>query len=257
MLDYGNIVYLDPQKTGSTFIADFLDKHLSVARKRYRKHAPVRGRYNPSAFHFISVRNPVDQYVSLYRYGLETGGRLRRKFGKSGLGHLYEGTPQAFNAWLEKLLNDPEIAKTIGDGYDVIDHTAVGLQSFRFLRLSFQHPLVALRGLRTHESLHSFYEDNRLHRHVVRTETLNKDMRELVHGSLKAHMRNVRNALEDLNIQKPVNATKRIGVGRAHISSANLSAIQGKERFLLELFYPNELKLAPIQSEPVFAAKAA
>ncbi|MBE1281965.1 MAG: hypothetical protein GJ676_01515 [Rhodobacteraceae bacterium] len=257
MLDYGQVVYLDPQKTGTTFVAEFLRDHLDLECLCYRKHKPVRGRLHQNAFHFISVRNPVDQYVSLYKYGLKKGGRLRRRLYKNGLDDLYEGSPQSFNAWLEKILHDPEVATYVKDGYENVDRNLIGLQSFRFLSLSFQYPLPLLKIAQKYQDVRSTYDEHRLHSHVIRLESLNKDLANLFRGPLAAYAKNKKTALKELKQLNRINSTENKGIGRKDISTDNLSAICEAERFLLELYYPEELKPMMSDEGSQIMAKAA
>ena len=41
MDDFGKFVYLDVEKTGSTYISAFLEQHANLQRKKFKKHARV------------------------------------------------------------------------------------------------------------------------------------------------------------------------------------------------------------------------
>ena len=65
MHEFETFVYLDTQKTGSSFISYVLRRHSSEKEVLHSKHQPVGERYDPNKFYFISVRDPFDQYISL------------------------------------------------------------------------------------------------------------------------------------------------------------------------------------------------
>ena len=58
MQEFQSFVYLDLQKTGSTFIADLLQRHCKELQVRFSKHSRVGQGYDGNKFYFISVRNP-------------------------------------------------------------------------------------------------------------------------------------------------------------------------------------------------------
>ena len=51
MYDYGKLVYLDLNKTGSKFILSFFRECLKFELLKEREHEPVRDDYSPDAFH--------------------------------------------------------------------------------------------------------------------------------------------------------------------------------------------------------------
>src|ERR1051326_8183545 len=107
MHEFETFVYLDLQKTGSTFIMHLLRRFSSERELINNPHASVGKRYDAHKFHFISVRNPVDQYLSLYAFGCGGVGTLYNKMRKAGYDHLYNGTWAGFRNWIDLIL-DPE-----------------------------------------------------------------------------------------------------------------------------------------------------
>ena len=69
MYDYGKLVYLDLQKTGSRFVVDFLETTCKLNLRYGIEHTFVREEYDPSDFYFITIRHPVKQYS--YLFGLD------------------------------------------------------------------------------------------------------------------------------------------------------------------------------------------
>ena len=136
MHDFGKIAYLDLQKTGSSFVSFFLNKCCSLEQVRFSKHDWVREDYNPKCFYFITIRNPLSIYSSLYRYGLDNRGGLWKRMNKKNFLSVYD----SFDKFVNFLLNE-ENAKIFGLGYNSEISNLIGFMSFRFLKLSLQFPM--------------------------------------------------------------------------------------------------------------------
>src|SRR4029077_6630713 len=100
MHEFQSFVYLAPQKTGTTFISAMLDQFCKEEQVRHRSHEPMEADCDRSKFYFISVRDPLDAYLSLYSYGSGAQGSMRNKFEDEELGDLYDGTQSGFNELL-------------------------------------------------------------------------------------------------------------------------------------------------------------
>ena len=75
MVEYETFAYLALQKTGSTFIVEFLRRFCGEKLIYLEKHKPVPAeRHRREKLYVISVRNPLDQYISLYSFGVEKKG---------------------------------------------------------------------------------------------------------------------------------------------------------------------------------------
>ena len=90
MDDFGRIIYLDVEKTGSTFISKFLQENMACQRVRKVKHGRIGNNFKKGSFYFISVRNPLSQYLSLYRYGCGGKGAIYESLAKSEHTQLYQ-----------------------------------------------------------------------------------------------------------------------------------------------------------------------
>ena len=121
MLDLGRIVYLDAQKTASTFLSDFLAIHSGLDVVYFQKHAPITEQQlqrDPVSF-LISVRRPGPYYLSLFNYGLDGRGEIFQKFSRSGQLDLYQPKESSFRRFMD----------AINDGH------VYGLQTRRLLRI--------------------------------------------------------------------------------------------------------------------------
>lgn len=197
MIDYGHFCYLDVQKTGSTFIRRFLREHCAFKPVRANRHGPVAVEHvDPSCFYFISTRHPVALYRSLYAYGcLGEGGiyrRLQKLYGHE-VQRFYSGDQVGFERWLAVVASPgdgPDLAKD----YRAALKSLIGPLSFRYLHLALPDPNL-LHHAATRDDITACYAGHKLSTSVIRTETLNHDLAQLVSNQLRPHLRDVDAAL--------------------------------------------------------------
>lgn len=141
MHDFGKLVYLDLQKSGSTFVSQFLNETCNLPRVKEIKHGRIGRDYRKYRFYFITIRHPVSQYSSLFRYGLDRKGALYDRLAKQGKASLYQADTTSFNEWLRFML-DFNNASLLGEGFEKIPESYnLGFLSFRYLMLSMAHPV--------------------------------------------------------------------------------------------------------------------
>jgi hypothetical protein len=101
MYESTSFIYLDLEKTGTNFIVDFRERFKGEGRReRTAAEAPARNA-DDKKLRFISVRDPLEQYISLYSFGCGGKGALSHRMKKKGRGGLYEGTSGSFRKWLQ------------------------------------------------------------------------------------------------------------------------------------------------------------
>lgn len=241
MHDFGKLVYLDVPKTGSTFISEFLNATCRLPLVKRLKHHGIGYDFRPDSFYFISVRNPFHQYMSLYRYGLDGKGMVRRQLVKNGHAHLYrtddEGT---FNDWMRFILAY-ENAPFLGEGYGQFgDKLDIGFLSYRFLKLSLVYPLENLQTLNSYDELVLYYEKANIAKVALWQERLNQALLQLA-TDLKPeyfHQEKVHRFLEEsgrLNVsltQKDV---------RYQFENDVWELVNSREKFLLTTIYKEVL----------------
>ena len=135
MHDFGKIVYLEMQKTGSTFVNSFLRECCLLEEISYKKHGVVRDDYASDKFYFITIRHPYDLYSSLYRYGLDGRGGVYKGLKELGKSTVYA----SFDSFIE-FVADPKNAVHLDARYNEEIAKQLGFMSFRFMRLSLQFP---------------------------------------------------------------------------------------------------------------------
>lgn len=98
MLDLGRVVYLDTQKTGSTFLSRFLSLYSGLPVLFQKKHSPIAAEvWNRAEVSVImSVREPWSYYESLFKFGLDGKGQIYWDLRSQGKGHLYQPNEQSF-----------------------------------------------------------------------------------------------------------------------------------------------------------------
>ena len=239
MDDFGRIIYLDVEKTGSSFISKFLQENMTCQRVKKVKHGRIANDFKKGCFYFISVRNPLSQYLSLYSYGCDGKGAIYESLAKSGHTQLYQPDKESFQQWLQFVLS-AENARHLGAEYQSVDTELMGLQTFRFLALSFQKALQKLKPTHDYATLCRLYEKKKIHSFVVRNESLRADMETLVETHLSSLV-NVKSAKRYLEKSPPINRSVALGFDIKSIDEKTMSLLRRKERFLLDRFYPGDL----------------
>ena len=176
MDDFGNVIYLDIQKTGSSFVSSVLAEILPVDRRVFKKHNRMERRPDPEDVVLTTVRNPVSQWVSLYQFGVAKRGPVRKSiesFGADSI--LYDGSLNDFQLWLSFCL-DCNNAKTLPGNYAEGAPHLIGYQTFRYLRLNLAVRPRRMRHFKKKENLTRFVLDNLEGAHVLRTENLREDL---------------------------------------------------------------------------------
>lgn len=235
MQDYGSLVYLDVQKTGSSFVLEFLEASCKLALQPSRKHARIVGKYRRDAYYFITVRHPLAQYVSLFRYGLDQKGAIHHRIRRKGRADLYE---RGLEPWLEFMLDDRNVS-IIGEDFEAMAGSGVGFMTFRFMALSIANPVSALKQARSVADVRKLYAEQNLARRVIRNESLNEGLRTL--------------AFDDVPqwFDRDAAAAYLDAAGRVNPSQAPAPALPSadllgefrrREAFLLDLFYSDKVE---------------
>jgi hypothetical protein len=175
MQDHGDLVYLDVPKTGSTFVVAFLKAACRLPLLGGIRHERIAGPHRLDAYYFATVRHPLAQYVSLFRYGLHYSGGVRSKIDKAGRTVLYQ---KGFDDWLAYML-DPAMATELGDGFEHIVKSGIGIMTYRFVALSMAYPLQTLTPARSIDQVRTLYDDRKLTQSVICMEELNEGLRRL------------------------------------------------------------------------------
>lgn len=237
MYEFPGFVYLDVQKTGSNFVIEFLRLHAREDAVTFERHTPVSAK-EPNTFYFITCRDPLDQYLSLYSYGCAGRGRLRAKLSAE----MYDGTPAGFSAWL-RFTTDERNADTSREmkkyGRSGISGFA-GFQMYRFLNLSFAAPRDVLAACRDADELRQAFRTRRIWSELLRNETLASSLASLARGALAPHLRDVDAAVAYLKDAPRVNASERVDRAEGFaVADADKRLIEEREwLFFEDLGYP-------------------
>ncbi len=238
MQEFETFVYLDLEKTGSTFIVRLLRDHCRETLIRGGKHKPMGADADRSKFYFISVRDPLELYLSLYSFGCKRWGTLRGKLASTGQPDFYDGTMERFAQWLDFLLK-PANTKTIGAGFATGRiGRLLGLHSYRYLKLVLGDAAEALDGCETKDDVRRVYEEKRLVGGIVRYESFTADLVALFTGRLAHAFEDPAAVAEYVRTADPVNASERVDAERPDFTLPPelKQRLREREWFLCETF---------------------
>lgn len=242
MHEFESFVYLDMEKTGSTFISQLLNDFSSETSLVQKHHRPMGADFDPKKFYFISVRDPLDAYLSLYSFGCQRMGKVYAHFRRQGHGEFYDRTEEGFNEWLHFMLK-PKNAGPLGDRYeDAADGRIaelLGFQSFRYLRLAIPDAENKLEDCRTEEDIRTVFKANKLPKFSVRHETFVEDLCRLLSGPLAHAVNDLDAALAHVRTAKPLNNSKRVDKGgddKFRIKTRLRARLEEREWLMAEVF---------------------
>lgn len=241
MHEFETFVYLDMEKTGSTFISRMLNDFSKETPQMQAHHKPVDADFDPKKFYFISVRDPLDSYLSLYSFGCQKQGKVYAHFRKRGFGDMYDGTAEGFNAWLRLMLKANNVLP-LGDRYHkVADGRLAGLlgfQSYRYLRLAIPDAENLLADCRSEDDIRAVFKANKLPKFTVRHETFVEDLCRLLSGPLAYAMEDVDAALEHVRTAEPMNASERVDKGeeKFRVMKRLRTRLKEREWLMAEVF---------------------
>lgn len=239
-IDFGKLVYLEVQKTGSSYICEFLNNTCTLERVRWDHHVPVADDYDPDTFYFNSIRHPLSTYFSLYRYGFNNRGALAQRLQKEGYGALYDRLdPEAFDKWLKFVLDDANAELVAIDFHKHAGRLDIGLQTYRYLRLSFAFPYRLFDQLDRNEDLYAAFSEKRIVDFTVRQECMNDDLIRLS-MQMKPEFFEAERVRTFLNQESRVNKASEKHVQYTLSKEARRLLLQ-KEKFILSIFYPDSV----------------
>ena len=237
MHDFGKLVYLDVQKTGSTLISAFLRRACVLEEVSFLKHGHVTDADMRNAEYFISVREPYFQYLSLFKYGCEKKGDLFQRFEREGLDEVYDATEQGFVEFLDIFLDERRFLVLDRREADLMDKFGFGFQTLRHLLLSFNQPYRTLDEIDDFEQLECVYDELRLHKFVVLQERLLSDLAHLANHCLPKFF-DKKKTQAFLEMKLTFNSTVNVPIRLTSVSTNKFQALKDKECFLYKKFYP-------------------
>ena len=238
MIEFDSFCYLQNHKTGCSMVETFLRQLCTDDIVRYEKHMAPKQR-KPGKFYFISVREPLDTYLSLFNYGLDGKGELFVRLGAAGYGTLYAQGIDGFGAWIDFVL-DPSHAALVYPPGCLPGAPQLGLVSSRFLRLAALGFERKCGTLTNQAAIINFGESNRLADAVIRYETLQQDLTALVAGPLRHAFSNLQAAFDWIESSPRVNAsTRRDRPGKPPLTEQQRKLLIEREWYLYQTHYAN------------------
>ncbi len=237
---FRKMAYLDVEKTGSTYVSKFLRTFLDDEEVHVEKHGLLEDQPPADRIHVISVREPLDLYLSLFSYGCDQRGRVHEALVAAGHGDLYAPTGEAFGRWLDLIL-DPANAHLLANRNYARSGCApfVGLMSFRVARLAMPRPLEALAGVDGVDSFLDAYRKHSVVDEVLHTERLTEDLEAFVraYDGRLTWKPSTEAAIAELHKDRRVNASNRVDEGDSFVVPAGArERVQAREPLLVEVF---------------------
>lgn len=204
---FGPVLYMDVQKTGSTFVTQFLADNVRYAHERTRKHSRLQRTPRSEEVVLLSSREPVGTWLSLYNYGCTGVGRLRRRLDRRGVGErFYSGDPEDFDAWVAHL-QSPDAVDDLGEDYASLSRLGVGFATFRELVLSFDRPLRRFASWNTLDDLRRSYAHDSCIEIRLRHSALHDDLIAACTGPLRKHLRSEADPVDYLAHAERINSS--------------------------------------------------
>jgi len=233
VIEYPSFIYLQNQNTGSGFVEDFLTRFCIEPRLRRELHGALSR--DPGKFCFINVRQPIDQYKSLFAAGLEGRGQVFERISAAGNAGLYANGINGFDNWMRFVIQ-PENGPLLDLRYTPDVARIMGFMTWRFLRLASPGFEDAAPAWRTPGQMQAYVADHNVIRFVIRREVLRSDLKALVAGRLHDAIGDHSAANAWIDSAEAVNVS-RFGAEPAGLSPAILVATVEREAVLYNSYY--------------------
>ena len=242
MHEFENVSYIDLQKTGSTTIVSVLTDVLDEKEVHRDIHGPVPSGFDRSKLSFISVREPLSLYISLFNFGVVTKrGTLYNALRKAGRASAFEPTADGFAEWLDFLL-DPKNAPTFNRKYGAdAPFDCLGLLSNRLLFMTvprFKNK-VKKSKLQNPQDIRELFARRHIFDDYVRTENLSGDLFAFLHRHAgRLRLRQSLTTADDLIARVPVlNASRKAkGLHAESVPDDLRQRVREREWLLYETF---------------------
>jgi hypothetical protein len=222
MIEFENLVYLDVQKTGSTFVIRFLQRFVASPLITSLPGKPLEQRKD-GALHLISCRHPLYQYLSLYSYGCTGKGGLRNRDDTTDFAHLYDGTPDGLAQWLALMLSPKKS-----------DNELFGFQTARFLKMALPNYRKVLGRDPNKDDIREKLSRFGMMDVVLKQETLNDDLLKLVEGEYCHLFKNRRRVQSYLAKTPRRNTSPKLDIDPSALSADVLSTLRAREWLFFE-----------------------
>lgn len=244
------LIYLQMQKTGSSHIVHLLKNYIGGKKKGVHNHLK---KYNKNKFLVVSVRNPWDWYVSLWRFGCNQKGEIHRrltqeapevmaKINKNKSEKVAEKwnsvyanpeEPENFRNWL-KLIYNPWRMKDLRENYHKSSLSAfAGFMTYRYCKFSLKdfQPETVIEDF---SALKAYDEKNNMINGVIKTESLEEDLINVLQQAGHEIDATIINQIYASKSQTK-NATKR-HPSSFYYDAETIALVAEKDKFIIEKF---------------------
>jgi len=143
------------------------------------------------------VRNPLDQYISLYSHGCGGSGGLFHRLRAENREDLYDSSMKGFREWM-RFLFEPENAGLLDADFAEGEPklcTLIGFQTYRYLELAMLDPFKTLHECKTQDDVRKAYKEKAIVDFTIRHETFNADVEMLLTAKIPHAIKNLDAAL--------------------------------------------------------------
>lgn len=237
MQDYGSFCYLDVQKTGCSYVIEFLSKCSKIPIVKKNKHAPIEMDYDSRKTYFISVRHPLATYTSLYRFGCDGRGALMKRIVSRSGQNFYTNNESGFFKWLDFVIDSQNASLFEEEEFAPLANLGIGLVSFRFVKLSLASPSDKLSAVNTIEEFENIYKTHNIAKIILKNETLVSDLQEKLIPNLEEYL-DTQKCRAFLGNSTRVNASKSTGINsKTILDYPSLKTLLEREQWLIRNFY--------------------
>ncbi|MEL6563101.1 MAG: hypothetical protein AAFQ59_01550 [Pseudomonadota bacterium] len=237
MHDFGQLVYMDMHKTGSSQTSHFLRACCVLPEVSFVKHAFLRSRRKADAYYFTTIRNPLSAYFSLFRYGLDGKGGYFLRMARKGHGHLYRNDAASYAAWLRVTLQPDHMAHMYG-GLSKFMELGFGVLSARHMLFSLEKPKKRIETCQSQSEAVRLFQAGNINHSVVQVEHLND-------GLVKLATRTKPDLFDQGRVHTyfaqqaalPINRSISEVMGDVRLDDATLDLLYARENLIFDRYY--------------------
>ncbi|MGA1868176.1 MAG: hypothetical protein ACMUJM_06470 [bacterium] len=245
------LIYLELQKTGSTYIASLMSK--CVEGTRIGRHNLLKD-YETNKFIVGSIRNPWDWYVSLWAFGCGKKGELYNRLTNRKIIshhpfhelakpiHLWKDaykdytSPNCFQSWL-RLIHDTRRKMDIGENYYKSSICEFGgLMTYRYCKFYLKNFLSKRYSTNIHtlDELKNLDKKSNILKGTIRNESIKDDLIRVLHDA--GHTIDKKIILQIYNnINKKINQSEHLDP-KYYYDKETIGLVAQRDKFLIEKY---------------------
>jgi hypothetical protein len=249
MIEYDDFIYLDVYRTGSTHVIGLLEEICTGKPVRAFRHAALtKGRpwgLTGGKPVFATVRNPWDWYVSLWAIGSDGKSAIRKHLAPhlaaEELASLYDrADPRAaFSRWLARIHDAAFLDRVMKEHLPESGlASAVGLYTYRFLRVTTRYPRLLLRRpfVRDPDGAVRHHRRFKAYQTLLRNESLDDGLVAFVARHPRGFRPDAAEIIRAASVRHANASSRSLVSYRDYYSAADRDLVAGRDRFFIDAF---------------------